>query len=215
MEGRKMSEEIAINSNVSSSTDSHEAISANITVRAELDAIMEVMGGSGCRIIYRQAGLLDIFENPPEYDFEPCIPRSQRAKVYKEILDLLGLNGAITIWRRMGYNALRYTDEIGHVFDLAGDFSAEEMYLTCLEHFRLALGIGNVIKKEDGSVDFEISDCFQCEGQKTKRPMCSLTAGALQYIADKVFGKNVYRANEKKCKAMGSEMCYYVLEKRG
>jgi len=210
-----MSEEMAINNNVSSSTDLQEAISANITVRAELDAIVEVIGYSGCRIIYRQAGLLNIFENPPEYSFKPCISRSQRAKVYNEVLDLMGFNGAITIWRRMGYTAIRCTDEIGHVFDFTKDVLPEEMYLNCLELFSLALGVGNVIRNKDGSVDFEVSDCFQCEGQETKRPMCSLTAGALQYISDKVFGKDVCRVNEKKCKAMGSETCYYVLEKRG
>ena len=34
------------------------------------------------------------------------------------------------------------------------------------------------------------------------------------FMPDKVFGKDFYRANENKCNAMGSKTCYYVLEKR-
>ena len=164
--------------------------------------------------MYRNAGLLDVFNNPPEYNFDPCIPRSQRKKIYTEIFSLVGLKGAVGIFRRIGYTAMKYTDEIGHVADPYKDLQPDEKYLKIVELFQLALGLGRVVSNEDGSVDFDFPECIQCEGYKFKRPICLMTAGCLQYIADKAFGKDIYWAKETKCKAMGDETCYYVLEKR-
>lgn len=196
------------------SMNDKEEIATNISVRGEYDAIMEIMGDHGCRIIYRNAGLLSIFKNPPVYDFNPCISLSKCARLYREVLNLVGLNGAIGIWRRIGYTSTKYVAEIGRVSVLIEkDLSQDEKYLKVLELYRAAIDDGRVVIDQDGKINFERPKCFLCVGYKEKRPICSLTEGCLQYFADHIYGKDVYKVRETKCKAMGDETCYYVLEK--
>jgi predicted hydrocarbon binding protein len=189
-------------------------IATNISVRGEYDAIMEIMGEHACRIIYRNAGLLPQFERPPEYNFDPCVPVAKCFELYGEVLDLVGLNGAIGIWRRIGYLSTKRAAEIGRVSDFIGkDLSHNEMYHKAVELYTAAIGTGRIVTKQDGGIDFERPECSICSGHRGKRPMCSLTEGCLQYLADHAYGKDIYRIRETKCKAMGDKTCYYVLEK--
>jgi predicted hydrocarbon binding protein len=187
---------------------------ANISMRAELDAIVGIMGHDACRVLYRQARLSHIFQNPPRYDFSPCISEEEGHRLDGAIIDLVGINGAIAIWRRIGYRAIQCAVEIGRVQEHIEDGVPEERFLKSLELYALSIGAGGIIQNDDLCVAFERPECPYCRGIEYSKPVCSLTEGVLDYLAEQSFGKNVYRARETKCKAMGDDTCYYVLEER-
>ena len=192
-----------------------EAMAANMAIRAALDGIMEIMGGNGCKIVFNNAGLSQIFDNPPEYDWNPCVPVSQQARLYPEIANLLGLNGALGIWRRIGYTNIKYAAELGHVLDAFSDLQSSEKYSKAMEILQMGIGVGRLVDNDDGSVDFDVFDCPICSESKSQRSICTVITGSLQYLANWSFGESIYIAKETKCKAMGDDTCYFVLEKKG
>jgi predicted hydrocarbon binding protein len=198
----------------STSNSPTEEMITNISMRAELEAINEIMGRNACKILYREAGLSRILDTPPEYDFSPCVSKEEGCRLDNAILNLLGLNAAVVIWRRVGYRAIQSGSEIGHLYDQVKDLPPKEKFLESLELYRLAIGAGRIVENGSGLVEFERPECLHCRDIESSRPVCSLTEGVLEYIAEISFGKDVYRARETKCKAMGDDTCYYVLEKR-
>ena len=191
-----------------------EKIAANIAVRAALDSITEIMGENGSKIIFKKAGLLHIMENPPEYDWDPCIPITQQGKIYFEIANLLGLKGALSVWRRIGYTNIKYAVEIGHALNNLPDLEPNEKFSQVMENLRIAIGMGKLAAKEDGTVDFDVFDCNICEGYTFDRPICTAITGSVQYIADWSYGHNVKTAKEIKCRAKGDDSCYFIIEDR-
>jgi predicted hydrocarbon binding protein len=187
---------------------------ANISIRAELEAIVEIMGHDACKILYREAGLSRLFQNPPEYDFSPCISDVEGCRFDRAIIDLVGLNGAIAIWRRIGYRAIKCAVEVGHMHEHVEGLPSDEKFLKSLELYSLSIGMARIIKDDGRFVAFERPECRHCMGIESSKPICSLTEGVLDYIAEMSFGRNTYRGRETKCKAMGDDTCYYILEKR-
>ncbi len=189
-----------------------EAMAANMAIRAALDGIMEIMGENGCKIVFKNAGLSHMFSNPPEYDWNPCVPVSQQARLYPEIANLLGLNGALGIWRRIGYTNIKYAAELGHVLDAFNDLQPKEKFLKSMEILQMGIGVGKLVVNDDESIDFDVFDCPICTEYETQRPICTVISGSLQYLANWAFGKGLYVAKETKCRAMGDDTCYFVLE---
>lgn len=186
----------------------------NLVVRAELDAVRDILGENAAAIVYREADLGDVFNAPPAYDFEPGLTRADRARLYREIAELVGLNGAVGIWRRLGYTAVMCSDETGGIMKHIKGADRKERLINALELFSQSLGTGRVVTDNADGIGFELSDCFQCREYSASRPICSLTAGGIQYIADAIFGKKMRSVEEKTCLAMGDKTCYYVLRDR-
>jgi predicted hydrocarbon binding protein len=188
-------------------------MATNAALRAVYDCLNEIMGKNGAKLIFDASDLTHIFENPPDYDLNPCVPTEEQAKIYLEIPNLVGLNGALAIWRRMGVTITRYADEYGHIFDAFKELPDKEQYQKSVEMFVMASGKGRLAVRDDGMTDYDCFDCWFCENRELHRPMCTLYAGGMQYLADLAFGKGAYRAVEKKCKVLGDETCLFVLEK--
>ena len=184
----------------------------NLIVRAELDAVRDILGENAAAIVYREADLSDVYKNPPAYDFEPGLTRAQRARLYREIADLVGLNGAVGVWRRLGYAATMCSDEIGGAMSYVQGANQEERFISALELYSRTMGTGRIVTDGADGVGFDLAECFTCRGYQSTRPICSLAAGSIQYMADVIFGKKKFQVEEKTCKAMGGETCYYVLK---
>ena len=190
---------------------SEEKMVSNIAIRGVLDAILEIMGDNGGRIIFRNIGLSNIYENPPPYDFNPCITERERDKIIAEVANILGLSGALGVWRRIGFIGTKYAQEMKHILDSFAEFEPDEKFFKALELWSLATGEGRIVKQDDGKFGFDVYDCLTCKIYKSERPICATTAGALQYISDWAYGEKKYIIKETKCKAMGDETCYYSL----
>jgi predicted hydrocarbon binding protein len=186
----------------------------NLSVRASIDGVTEILGENTTKMLMRQAGLMHLYENKPDYNFEPCITTEEQVQIYIVISDLLGFKGAMGVWRRIGYTVVKYAHKYGNIFDAFTDLEPDERFARSMEVFVAASGKGRLVYPESGPVEFDAFDCLQCVDFKTDRPMCSPYEGFIQYIADLTYGKNFYRVKETECMACGGETCYFRLEKR-
>ena len=191
-----------------------EKMATNIAIRAAIDGITEIMGDNGTKILFRNINFLNLFENPPDYSWSPCITVREQWKIYSEVEHIVGLNGAIGIWRRIGYTNLRYAVEIGHVLDVMKDLPPDERFVKSLEVFCAASGKGRPVVDEGGHADFDCFDCLLCEGKKVERPMCSIYEGTTQFILDWSYGRGKYIARETKCKGMGDDTCLFTVSEK-
>lgn len=187
-----------------------EKMATNLGIRGGLDAIREILGDNGAKILFRNVGLAHVYENPPAYTWEPCLTIPEQASIYTEVENLVGLNGAMGIWRRIGYTTIRYVDEFGHVFDSINNLPSEERFNRAMEMYVAGAGKGRVVTNDVGLYDLDVYDCIHCAGHRTKRPMCNHYVGHIQYIADYAFGKGALTVKEVKCKALGDETCYFT-----
>ena len=194
--------------------DDSEIKATNIAIRASLDGIIEILGKNGAKIIFRSAGIPHVFENPPEYNWEPCVTILEQAKIYTEIAELVGYKGALGVWRRVGYSVMKCAAEIGHILDAFKDLEAKEKFSRGIELFIMGSRKGKAVYNEDGSIDFDCFDCLHCAGCDFNRPICTHYEGFIQYIADEAYGKNKYIARETRCMAMGDDTCYFQLIKK-
>ena len=191
-----------------------EKMATNMSIRAAVDCFTEIMGNNGARIIFRNAGFEHIYDNPPPYDLNPNISVESQTRLYIEVAQLVGLKGALSIWRRVGYAAVKYGNEFGHAFDAYKDLPPDEKYNKCSEILSLVIAKGKTVMSGTGRVDFDGFDCTVCSpyySSGSNRPVCLLYTGAFQYIADWAYGKNAAQVVETKCKAKGDDTCYYEL----
>jgi predicted hydrocarbon binding protein len=193
-----------------------EKMVTNMSMRAAVDCITEVMGANGARIIFRNAHLEDLYASPPPYDWSPCIPVHMQTQVYIEVANLIGLKGALSIWRRIGYSGMKSANEIGHMFDSFKDLAPDERYNKCTEILAVAIAKGKTVMSGTGRVDFDGFDCTLCSpyyNSEFHLPVCYVYTGVFQYIADWVYGKSAMQVVETRCKAKGDDTCYYELNK--
>ena len=191
-----------------------EKRTTNIAIRATIEGILEILGENAAKIMLRDTGLVYLLENKPEYNFEPSITIPEQAMIYSSIADLLGLKGALAVWRRIGYTVLKYAHQYGHALDAFNDLPPDEKFERSMEVFIIGSGKGRLARADDGTLAFDCYDCIHCKGYTLDHPMCAHYEGFMQYIADFAYGKGVYRAREVECKACGASTCYFKLEKR-
>ena len=182
-----------------------------MSIRAAVDSMREIVGDIGAKIIFVNAGLRDYFDNPPEYNWAPCVSVDRQTLLFYEVEKLIGIDGAIGIWRRIGYRGIQYAHEIGGLLRPFEEFTPKEKYLKGAEVFALATGKGRVVQNGNG-VDFDGYDCVMCEPYRVGRSICSVYTGILQYVADWAYGKDVQCVTETRCRAKGDDTCYYQLE---
>ena len=191
-----------------------EKMSTNVAIRSTLEAITEIMGDKGAKIIFRSADLAHIFETPPDYSFAPCITVRDQARILFEVENLVGLTGALGIWRRIGFTVIRYAEEVGRVGDSLKGLSPDERFLKSLEILSAASGRGRPVVRESGEVNFDNFNCQLCEGRKMNRPMCSFYEGVTQHLLDLAYGRGEYIAQETKCMGVGDDTCFYTFSKK-
>lgn len=189
-----------------------EKLATCISIRGCVDSIVEIMGQNGAKVIFRAAGHPEFSDQPPPYTWDPCITMDQQAELYNQVAHVVGLNGAIGIWRRIGYTAFRYADEQGHGLDSLNGLPPDEVFKKGLELYSAASGKGKVVQNVSGRVDFDVPDCNICKPFKTDRAICTAFGGVIQYIADRAYGKGAFVAHETQCMAKGDKTCYFVLE---
>jgi predicted hydrocarbon binding protein len=188
-----------------------ERMATNMTVRAHVDALREILGENGGKMIFRNIGHPDVFKNPPGFDWEPCMTEDDRTQIYTEVVNTYGLRGALSLWRRMGYTAVKYGAEIGHVMDSYNGLPPDEKFRKAMELLCAVSGKGKIVVTDEGKVEYDCFNCTTCAPYNTERPICFGYVGSLQYLADWAYGKGAYIVRETRCKAKGDDTCYHVL----
>jgi predicted hydrocarbon binding protein len=183
-----------------------------IAIRACVDGIVEIMGENGAKIVLRAAGHPEFSDQPPPYTWDPCITLDEQSGLYNQVAAVVGLNGAIGIWRRIAYAGYRYADEKAHVLDHLTGFTPDEVFRKGMEIYAAAAGKGKIVQNGTGHVDFEVSNCTMCRSFTSNRPICTGYGGVMQYMSDHAYGKGAFLALETQCIARGDKSCYFVLE---
>jgi predicted hydrocarbon binding protein len=189
-------------------------MATNMAIRSVIDSIREIIGDKALLIVFRSAGMEYLLDNLPPYDWEPCISTEDQVKIYWEVENLLGLNGAIGVWRRIGLVNMKHADEMGHVLDGFVDLDPIQKFQKALELFCIGTGKGRAMPNDEYGADLDVFDCLLCKNDTSNKPICSLYEGVMQYISDWAFGKGVYLPREVTCMARGDSTCYFILEKR-
>jgi predicted hydrocarbon binding protein len=193
---------------------SDERMATNMAIRSGITAIEEIMGKNATKIILDSADKRYLFDDPPDYNFEPCITVSEQADIYRAIMDLMGYKGGVVLWRRIGYLLMKSAVEIGHILDGFAALSAVEKFNKGMEVFVMGSGKGRLVINPEGVAEFDSFDCFSCDGYEYTRPLCAHYEGAVQYLSDWAFGKDAYLSRETLCMAKGDKTCYVKLVKR-
>ncbi|MBN1574228.1 MAG: hypothetical protein JW984_13605 [Deltaproteobacteria bacterium] len=193
-----------------------EKMATNMSIRAIIESLNDILGGNGARVILKKAGVDHLFNAPPNNDWEPCITVKDQARMFTEVTNVLGLTGALGIWRRIGYLGFKNTVEIARVLDPISNngLSPDMKFIKGMEIYREGTGKGGPAMDENGRPAFDVPECVICEGYRLDRPICSSYEGVIQYLANWAYGENVYNVREKRCKAMGHDSCFFVLEKK-
>jgi predicted hydrocarbon binding protein len=188
-------------------------MATNISIRGTIEAIVEIMGENGAKVIFNKAGFPALLEKRPDYNFEPCIKVSQQAQIYRAIVDVMGLKGAVVLWRRIGYTMMKYAAEIGHILDGFDALGPHEKFNKGIDLVVLGSGKGKAVPGGDGVAEFDGFDCLTCAGYRHERPICGHYEGSIQYLSDWAFGKHAFISREVLCKAKGDDTCYVTLVK--
>ena len=189
-------------------------MATNMAIRSTIESIEEIIGEKALGIVFRAAGMEHLLDELPSYDWEPCISTEEQVKIYWEVEKLLGLNGAIGVWRRIGYNNIKYAVEMGHVLDGYVDLEPIEKFQKAMELMCMGSGKGRTVPNDEYGADLDVYDCLLCKNDTSNRPICSLYEGVMQYISDWAFGKGTYLPREINCMARGDGSCYFILEKK-
>ena len=191
-----------------------EKMATNMAIHSVIDSIEEIIGEKALRLVFRGADMEYLLDNRPPYDWEPCISTEDQVKIYWEVERLLGLNGALGVWRRIGYNNIKHAVEMAHVLDGLVDLEPMEKFRGAVELMCLGSGKGRPVPNDEYGADLDVYDCLLCRNDTSNRPICSLYEGVMQYLCDWAFGKGIYLPREVNCMARGDSTCYFVLEKR-
>lgn len=183
-----------------------------ISIRGTVDGITEIMGENGAKVVLRAAGHPEYSEQPPPYTWDPCITLDEQLELYNQVAGVVGLNGAIGIWRRIAYTGFSYVDQKAHALDHLNGLAPDEVFVKGMELYSAASGKGKVIPNAAGRADFDVFNCALCKSFTTDRAMCTGFGGVMQYMADRAYGKGAFTVRETQCMAMGDKTCYFVLE---
>jgi predicted hydrocarbon binding protein len=193
-----------------------EKMATNMSIRAIIDSLNEILGENGAKVIFRKVGLTHLFDMLPKNDWEPCISVNEQSKMFTEVTNVIGLVGALGIWRRIGYLGFKNAVEIARVlYPISNNgLSPDEKFIKGIEIYREGTGKGTAVIDENGRPAFDVPECTICEGYSFDRPICASYEGVIQYLANWAYGEDVYTVKEKKCKAMGDDSCLFVLESK-
>lgn len=181
---------------------------ANVVIRVTLDATEEVMGKNGMKALMNYAGMSRLFENMPDYSPEKGFTDDDLKAIDQSFLKILGVSGTMALYRVIGRTTGRYPIELG-IFDGFRDLPPDEKLLSVIEQIPIFTGRGTVFTEGD-TIVYDNPLCAFCEGQESKKPICSFVSGLIdEFIAWS--GKEGRRAVETRCKAMGFDSCRYEI----
>jgi predicted hydrocarbon binding protein len=74
--------------------------------------------------------------------------------------------------------------------------------------------IPKVNPKTESTFEITLKDCLFCQGITSPEPVCNMISTSLTGVLSVIY-KERFTCNEVECKAMGSEVCRFILKKYG
>jgi len=188
-----------------------------------LKALEGVMGKNGLNAILNLAGLSQYIDNYPPDNLDKAIDFAEIAAINIALEEMYGPRGGRGLSLRVG-RAL-FADALKNFGALAGvgDLAFKVLPLQA----KLRIGIPaeakifsqisdqhSTVEERDDVIIYTIHQCSECHGrQSLDKPTCFIAVGLLQESLKWISGGNEFRVNESKCRAMGDEVCEFIIQK--
>jgi predicted hydrocarbon binding protein len=196
---------------------------ANKFTLIALEAYEEVMGKNGLNAILNLAGLSHLVDNYPPDNLEREFDFADFTAIHIALEKLYGSRGGRVLALRAG--RATFNDVLKNFGAFAGveDLAFKGLPLQA----KLQIGLPSAAKifsqvtdqqstvtEAEGEFLWTNLRCPICWGRKDlDKPVCYIFTGLLQAMLTWVSGGLEFRVNESKCKAMGEEVCEFVIQK--
>ena len=188
-----------------------------------LEALEEVMGKNGLNAILNLAQLTHLIDNYPPTNLEREYDFSDYSMVNMSLEEMYGPRGGRGLALRAG--RATFSDALRNFGAMAG---AKDLAFKILPlEQKLAIGIPamakifssisdqhSTIEDHGNEYHYVIHQCPVCWGREGEdRPVCFIATGLLQEGLKWLSGGNEFRVNESDCRAMGADVCRFVIQK--
>jgi predicted hydrocarbon binding protein len=195
----------------------------NKFVRIALKAYEEIMGKNGLNAILNMAGLNRLIENYPPDNLDRQFDFADFTALHVALEEMYGPRGGRGLALRAG--RATFNDVLKNFGALAGvgDLAFKVLPL----HSKLRIGLPasskifsqvsdqlTTVSEKDNEFIWTIHRCPICwRRHNADKPACYISTGLLQAMLMWVSGGLEFRVNESKCKAVGDEVCEFVIQK--
>jgi predicted hydrocarbon binding protein len=189
-----------------------------------LKAYEEVMGQNGLNSILNLAGLNQLIENFPPDNLTREFDFADFTAIHVALEKMYGPRGGRGLALRAGKATF---NEFFKIFGaMAGVTDIAFKVLPLQAKLKVGLPIGaklfsqvanqqSTITETDNEFLWTIHRCPICWDRKAQdKPVCFIFTGLLQAMLNHVSGGLEFRVNESRCKAMGEEVCEFVIQKQ-
>jgi hypothetical protein len=193
---------------------------SNSMARITLLALEDAMGKRGLDTLLNLANLSHFIAAYPENNLERAVDFSEFSMLNGALEELYGVHGGRSLALSAGRATFKATQ--GMFGSRAGVESPLFAYLP--EHEKLLLGLQGIALTFSQTTDqktvlsespdgflITIEACPQCYGRQSTTPCCHVTAGLLISALKWLSAGNEFRVTETQCKAMGDEVCEYLI----
>ncbi len=196
---------------------------ANKFTRITLDALEEVMGKNGLNAILNLAHLGELIGNYPPDNLEKEFDFADFSAINLALEEMYGPRGGRGLALRAGRatfaDALRNFGALAGAGDLA--FKVLPLQTKMNVGLRAMAKIFSQVSDQETTIEdrgdvfvYTIHRCPVCYGRHdSDKPVCFMAVGLLQEGLKWLSGGNEFRVNESRCKAMGDDVCEFIIQK--
>lgn len=196
---------------------------ANKLTLITLNAYEEVMGEKGLNAILNIAGLNHLIGNYPPNNLECGFDFSDFTALHVALEEVYGPRGGRGLALRAGKATFNEFFKIFGAMAGVSDIAFKVLPLqaklriglpTGAKLFTQVAGQQSTVTEKEQEFLWTIHRCPICWNRKgLDKPVCYIFTGLLQAMLSHVSGGLKFRINESKCKAMGDEVCEYIIQK--
>ncbi len=196
---------------------------ANKFTRITLDALEEVMGKNGLNAILNLAHLNELIGNYPPDNLEKEFDFANFSAINLALEEMYGPRGGRGLALRAG--RATFADALRNFGALAGAGDLAFKVLPLNAKMRIGLPAmakifsqvsdqKTTVEERDDVFVYTIHQCPVCYGRHdSDKPVCFMAVGLLQEGLKWLSGGNEFRVNESRCKAMGDDVCEFIIQK--
>ncbi len=196
---------------------------ANKFTRITLDALEEVMGKNGLNAILNLAHLNELIGNYPPDNLEKEFDFANFSAINMALEEMYGPRGGRGLALRAG--RATFADALRNFGALAGAGDLAFKVLPLNAKMRIGLPAmakifsqvsdqKTTVEERDDVFVYTIHQCPVCYGRHgSDKPVCFMAVGLLQEGLKWLSGGNEFRVNESRCKAMGDDVCEFIIQK--
>ncbi len=196
---------------------------ANKFALITINALEEVMGKNGLNAILNLAHLSDLIGNYPADNLEKGFDFARFSSINLALEEMYGPRGGRGLALRAG--RATFADALRNFGALAGAGDLAFKVLPLQAKMRIGLAAmakifsqvsdqKTTVEEKDNVFVYTIHKCPVCYGRHdADKPVCFMAVGLLQEGLKWLSGGNEFRVNESRCKAMGDEVCEFIIQK--